>query len=225
MDAACREHNIAYSQSKELNKRHQADKILAERAWQRVTSKDSDLKERAAAWFVTNAMKTKVNFGLGIPEIKSKSKKLKKKKQGKKKRKTSGKKLFKEVINKTKKLLKSEKPKDIENAVKIAQSAIHADLKRKKSKISIPRIIPLPKIGGFLPLIPIITALAALGTTGSSIYKTIRDIKQGKEDLEESKRHNRYMESIAMGKGLFLKPYKKGYGLFYGPQASQSKNF
>lgn len=133
--------------------------------------------------------------------------------------------MWNKIISKIKKLLKSENPKDIDSAVKIAQNAIHTNLKRRKSKISIPRIIPLPKVGGVLPLIPIITALAALGTTGSSIYKTIRDIKRGKEDLEESKRHNRYMESIAMGKGLFLKSYKRGYGLFYSPQASPSKNF
>jgi len=55
-------------------------------------------------------------------------------------------------------------------------------------------VIPLPKIGGFLPLIPILTALGALGW---------------------------YMESIAMGKGLFLKPYKRGYGLFYKPYSTK----
>ena len=71
-----------------------------------------------------------------------------------------------------------------------------------------------------MPLIPILTALGALGglaSGGSAIAKAINDIKNGKEQLNEATRHNRYMESIAMEKGLFLKPYKQGYGLFLHP--------
>jgi len=71
LDAACREHDITYSQFKDLKNRHQADNILAERAWERFKAKDSGLKERSAAWFVTNAMKTKVKFGLGMTKNKS----------------------------------------------------------------------------------------------------------------------------------------------------------
>ena len=63
MDAACREHDVAHSQSKDIDTRHQADKILAEKAWQRVKSKYRDHKERANTWFVTNAMKAKEEFG------------------------------------------------------------------------------------------------------------------------------------------------------------------
>ncbi|KYN07144.1 hypothetical protein ALC62_01892 [Cyphomyrmex costatus] len=39
LDAACREHDIAYSQSNDLVDRHAADKILAEEARKRVTNK------------------------------------------------------------------------------------------------------------------------------------------------------------------------------------------
>uniref|UniRef100_A0A1B0G5I8 Uncharacterized protein n=1 Tax=Glossina morsitans morsitans TaxID=37546 RepID=A0A1B0G5I8_GLOMM len=63
---ASREHDVAYSQSEDIDKRHQAFKILTEEAWQRVKSKDSALKERINAWFVTNAMKAKVKFGLDM---------------------------------------------------------------------------------------------------------------------------------------------------------------
>ena len=49
LDAACKEHDIAYSQSKDIKDRHQADRVLSEKAWQRVISKDSDLKERSSA--------------------------------------------------------------------------------------------------------------------------------------------------------------------------------
>lgn len=66
LDAACREHDIAYSQFRDLKQRHRADNILAEKAWARVKANDSNLAERSAAWFVTNAMKTKVKFGLGM---------------------------------------------------------------------------------------------------------------------------------------------------------------
>jgi len=34
-----------------------------------------------------------------------------------------------------------------------------------------------------------------------------------KEDMEEKKRHNRKIESVAVGEGLYLKPYRKGYGI------------
>jgi len=86
-------------------------------------------------------------------------------------------------------------------------------------------VIPLPKIGGFLPLIPILTALGALGglaSGGSAVAKAINAVKNFKEQLAEATRHNRYMESIAMGKALFLKPYKKGYGLFYKPYSAKN---
>ena len=35
-------------------------------------------------------------------------------------------------------------------------------------------------------------------------------------------RHNKSMETISMGKGLFLKPYKNGYGLL--SKNSNTKN-
>lgn len=61
----------------------------------------------------------------------------------------------------------------------------------------------------------LLSALGSLATGGSAIVKAINNIKNGKEELAEATRHNRHMEAIAMGKGLFLKPYKTGYGLFY----------
>lgn len=220
LDAACREHDIAYSQSKDIDTRHKADQILAEKAWQRVKSKDSDFKERANAWFVTNAMKAKVKFGLGLKnKIRKKTNKKKKIKKGKKNK--CNKKLFTATVRKTLKQLKQQKPFDINDAVKIAQKTVHTDFKgKKRANIMIPRVIPVPKIGGFLPLIPVLTALSALGglaSGGSAIVKAVNAIKNGKEQLAEANRHNRYMESIAMGKGLYLKPYKTGYGLYYSP--------
>ena len=48
LDAACHEHDIAYSRSNELVDRHAADNILAAEARKRITANDSTFGERAA---------------------------------------------------------------------------------------------------------------------------------------------------------------------------------
>ena len=63
LDVACREHDIAYSRSKNLGERHVADRILAAKARQRITAKDSKFGERAAATAVWTAMKAKTKYG------------------------------------------------------------------------------------------------------------------------------------------------------------------
>ena len=75
LDAACCEHDIAYSQSKDLAKRHVADDILAAKARKRITAKDSTLGEKAAAATVWAAMKAKTKIGISL---KTKIKKKKK---------------------------------------------------------------------------------------------------------------------------------------------------
>jgi len=78
LDAACRDHDIAYSQNRDnMDARHAADKVLAEKAWQRVLSKDAKFGEKAAAYAVTNAMKLKSKLGMGL-KINSKKKSKKK---------------------------------------------------------------------------------------------------------------------------------------------------
>ncbi|EFN69946.1 hypothetical protein EAG_15644, partial [Camponotus floridanus] len=59
LDAACREHDIAYSRSNDLTERHAADRILSEKARNRIGVRDSTLGERAAATAVWAAMKVK----------------------------------------------------------------------------------------------------------------------------------------------------------------------
>jgi hypothetical protein len=86
-----------------------------------------------------------------------------------------------------------------------------------RKSIKPPRIIKIPKSGGILPLIPIFAGLSALGALSGGvgrIAKAINSAKEARKQLEESQRHNKTMEAIAMGKGLFLKPYRKGLGLF-----------
>lgn len=58
LDSACKEHDIAYAHNREnIHERNIADRILAEKAWQRVTSKDSVLGEKATDYAITNIMK------------------------------------------------------------------------------------------------------------------------------------------------------------------------
>lgn len=198
LDEACKEHDIAYSQSNSIGDRHLADKILTEKAWQRVKAKDSGFGERTNAWLVTNAMKMKVKTGLGC------SKKLKKKN-------------LKKVIQDAKIAIKGYKPEKEKDAIKIALKAAK-NLTKKRKLIRLPRVIPMPKIGGVLPLIPIFAALSAVGALSggaAGIAKAINDAKNAKKQLSESERHNKTMESIALrGKGLYLKPYKQGFGLY-----------
>lgn len=65
LDEACREHDIAYSQQKDLKERHEADKILAHKAWTRFKSSDAKIGEKMAALGVSGIMRAKVKLGLG----------------------------------------------------------------------------------------------------------------------------------------------------------------
>ena len=66
LDQACKEHDIAYSKNRESGEeRGKADKILANRAWERVKATDSSSSEKTATMLVTDAMKLKSKFGMG----------------------------------------------------------------------------------------------------------------------------------------------------------------
>jgi hypothetical protein len=74
LDQACKDHDIAYSKYSDSFNRTVADKILAEKAWERVRAQDSSLGERAAALAVTAAMKAKTAVGGGRKKRKQTSK-------------------------------------------------------------------------------------------------------------------------------------------------------
>ena len=139
---------------------------------------------------------------------KSKLRKQRKQQHGKKSvQKTS----FQSVTRKIKQNMLKQKPKNINSALKIALKTI------ENNRIRSPRIIKIPKTGGILPLIPIFAALSALGALSggaAGIAKAVNDARAAKDQLKESQRHNQTMESLAIGKGLYLKPYKTGLGLF-----------
>jgi len=119
------------------------------------------------------------------------------------------------ALKQIKQYVVKNRPSSLGDAIGLALSA--AKHLKKKIKPSGHRIIPIPKVGGVLPLIPIFAALSAMGSLGGAaagIAKAVNDTRAAKKRLEEANRHNRTMEAIAMGKGLYLKPYKTGLGVF-----------
>lgn len=103
-------------------------------------------------------------------------------------------------------------------------------IRRKIKRFKKKRMLPVAKIGGFLPfLLPILGALGALGGGAAGIAKAVQDSKANQKQLEEQKRHNMAMEQATKGKGLYLKPYKgfgysqpkKGSGLYLKPKNFQ----
>jgi len=64
-----------------------------------------------------------------------------------------------------------------------------------------------------------LTSLSALGSLASgsaAIAQTISNARMAEKDMEEQKRHNRIIESVAEGEGLYLKPYSLLKTLFFG---------
>ena len=231
LDAACKNHDIAYSISNNRKIRNQADLKLAEEAWKRVKATDSSLGEKTYAWFVTNLMKAKAKLGMGLKSTKTKGGK-KTKKSGKGLRKSPKnrtrrqrhrpKNILNHIIKKTKDVLKEKKPQNLQSAIKVAIAEAKKNVIGEKLKQPLTRIIPIPKTGGIIPfLLPLFAGLSALGSLGggvATIAKAINNAKQAQKNLEESKRHNNQMEALAIGKGLFLGPYRKGLGLYLNPK-------
>lgn len=222
LDRACKEHDIAYSEFQDKSDRHKADKILIDKSWQRVKSKDTGLRERADALLVTNLMKAKVKLGMGVRRTSSKSKnrvrKVKSKSKTEKKPLTS----IKQAIQKAREVIKKEKPQTVKNSIKLALAAAKDAIKSNKY-VKIPRVIPVPKVGGIIPLlVPLFAGLSAAGALAggaAGVAKAVIAANDAKNQLKESKKHNETMEAIAMGKGLFLKPFKSGLGLYLNPNS------
>lgn len=235
LDAAAKEHDIAYSKNKELKERHKADKILEDKAWERVKAKDSNLSEKINAYLTTNAMKIKRTVGMGIhsENIGNKSKDF-----------SDSERIGKYI--KYHILLTDEQQKNIYNAMKhekdISIKLEPSCLQRSKENITNESILPLTqkqidsikkhrnnnmqtlltlklsktqlkclnkyeKNGGFLPaLIPIVTGAI---TAGTALYNSYNNKKTNDKLLEEKIRHNKVLE----GSGMFLKK-PEGSGMF-----------
>lgn len=136
LDQACKEHDIAYSESTNLTERHKADEILKNKAWDRVKSSDAKLGERLSSLLVTGAMKGKLALGMGIKKKKNRSTKG---------RRTT----YKKMVNAIQRTIKIRKPSTIGEAVSLA---LRRAKDFSKTKVKLPRVIPL-KSGGFLPFL------------------------------------------------------------------------
>lgn len=199
LDEACREHDIAYSENKSLSERHQADDILAQKAWKRARDSSASIGERAAASAITGIMKTKRFIGAGN----NKKNKIKKKNIA-----------LRRIVDHVKKESSKSSIHPVADAMLIARKVVKQAGGRKN--LNVPRVLPVPKIGGALPLIPIFAALSAAGALSgglANIVKAINETSIAAKQLKENQRHNRAMEDVALGNGLYLKPYKKGLGL------------
>lgn len=191
LDEACMHHDIAYANHTDLPNRHKADLQLLNMAKQRLKSNDAGKGEKLSSWLVSKVMKTKLKCGSGV-------------------------KTFKSFVSKIRAKIKKLKPRDSKtliNAAYLAAKKIFPNIQ----KIRVPRVIPLPKTGGILPLIPIFAGLSALGTLAggaAGIAKTVNDYKAGQQNLRETQRHNKAMESLKLGQGLYIKSHKNGKGLF-----------
>lgn len=214
LDEACKAHDISYAASNNIEERHRADKILGEKAWERFKAKDSSFGEKTAALTISGIMKGKTKLGMGA-RSKRRSKRIRK-------RKISGRAIsFRNAMKIARKRIGGGVISDLLNTAKIALTSL------KKKNITPPkqRVIPIPKTGGILPLIPIFAALGALGSLAggaAGVAKAVNDSKAASKTLQETERHNRAMETASVGKGLYLKPYKKGLGLYLTPY---QKNF
>lgn len=122
---------------------------------------------------------------------------------------------FKNIVSNAKKQIHKLKPKCKKAAIELAIAAVKE--LTGNSTVNIPRVIPIPKTGGVLPFIPIFAGLSAAGSLAggaASIVKAVNAINLMKKKFQELKRHNEKMETICIGKGLSIKPYRNGLGIY-----------
>lgn len=206
LDLFCKDHDLVFHNSEDPEVRRKADKILIDKAWERVIAKDTPLEERLTAYLVTNLMKAKVAMGGGMGKTE--------KKQGRKKmEKNKGKRMhagtgFPHILSKIRSTLKKTKERDISKAIKIA---LKAGKNFKGGKKHGPRIIPIPKSGGILQyLVPILAGLSSVGAIANdakSILQTIENIKNARKGGGVKK----------VNENLVIAPFKKGFGLYLRP--------
>ena len=225
LDAAALEHDIAYSKANTSEDYKAADYKLEQEAWKRVTDPSAHLGERAAAWLTTNLMKLKQKTGQGLKKMNCRRRR-RHNHQHKKggiihhshknsyrhpqhhqhhyNRKIGGAITFQSAVNSAKKVVTPKK--DILRNINDTLVAFRNIKKRRNIKQK--RIIPIPKKGGFLPLIPIVSGLSAIGSiagNAKSIYDAIQSIVSLKDQIFKGNKNGG-----KIGKALHLKPWKTG---------------
>ncbi|KAJ8911233.1 hypothetical protein NQ315_012220 [Exocentrus adspersus] len=207
LDKLCKQHDVAYKDSNDLTSRHKADYSLELGAWDIVKSKDASVGEKASAWLVTNIMKLKRKLGMGCgqrPRAPTRRHKKKSTPRQRAKYVTFGGGITRNVRTALKnaggnRLIQ----KNLTKAANIALAAARKSMKDVggKRNVRTPRIIPVPKTGGILPILPILAGLSALGALAggaAKVAKVVNDVQSGRKQLAEAQRHNNQMEAIAL---------------------------
>lgn len=110
--------------------------------------------------------------------------------------------------------LQKLKPKCKTMAIELAVAAAKELV--PDSSIKLPRVIPVPKTGGVLPLIPIFAGFSAAGSLAggaAGIAKVNNEYKAAKKRLQELKRHIEKIEAVCIGNGLKLNVHRNGFGI------------
>lgn len=193
LDESCKLHDIAYSRDKSLEARHRAD-LLLEQAADKRWRESPYIGERLAGLAVSKAMKYKVKHGMGVP--------------------------LNKVIKNCKGAVKKHISESVRRGVRkpsakvLLNAAVKAAKRFVKDKhVKKPRVIPLPKKGGFLPLIPLLSALAATGTLAGGVTTAAKNIYDMVKRNQGEK---------VVGKGMYLRPYKTGMGLYLTPYVKKN---
>ena len=196
-----------------------------------------------------SAMRVKRKLGLGLKSGGKKHRKMARKKRRKMVRKKRGSKLapavvrrsrfkrkkksrriigvskkrntttFNTIVKNVKKTIeKGGRNATLDDHTRLALTAVRQKFKQKKN-VHIPRVIPIPKRGGALPLIPILASISALGGAAggvSSIVQAVSDIIDARKNIFPG-------EKKQIGNGLYLTPYKKnGLGLYLNPYMAKN---
>lgn len=219
LDEACKVHDIAYAQNPSLDERHKADLELIEASNKR-RRESSSLAERLASLAVNKIMSFKVKHGLGIKH-KPRARVGEQAARGGKRRKQQQLALSKVVkgareavkrhMEQNSKRLNSSHllNRPVKNVTDLMRIAVKSAKSIAGGKcIKTPRVIQIPKKGGFLPLLPLLGALGAAGSLIGGFTTAARNI----HDLVRKK------ETGSVGKGMYLAPYKRGMGLYLTPK-------
>lgn len=239
LDAACKNHDIAYETCGDSKSRIEADKTLITNAFKRIYAQDAKLDERLAALLVSVLMGAKVGLtkmGLGLSG-RNKHKKLKShvhRNKSKRNRKLTRKSItFSKLVRDTRENIKKSKSKSSPSSLgETITAAIRSakDMKRGKT-VKIPRVLKLPKFGGSIQaILPILSGLSAVGSITASaagVVKAIKEIQNAKKQLMDVKQHpdqrnlsnekkiGRALNLIYIddkstrGSGFYLKPYQQ----------------
>jgi len=87
---------------------------------------------------------------------------------------------------------------------------------KHKLKKGVPRVIPVLKSGGFIPIVPVLSALFRYGPAVykgiSTIVNGVKKLKQVRDDFKSNKVGSGQL--VHIGNGISFGAHKKGYGLY-----------